>query len=176
VNGNRSRAAPEGDGGPRDLTLFYFPYAGLETSQRALLRLVALYFDRLYLLDPEKATGGTVGAGEIAAEARALEAEDVGLLERFAPEDVISIYADAIAQAIQEDMSDPEFVALCEKKADESGRHMWTIAIAKVPLAIREDPRYQPLDNSMRNFLGKAVPSIAGDARQYNRALRRGIG
>ena len=39
--------------------LFYYPYATLTDSQLPLIKIAALYFDKLVLLDPRDATFGT---------------------------------------------------------------------------------------------------------------------
>jgi len=48
--------------------LFYFPYASLTNSQLPLLRVAALYFDKLIILDPVGASWATVGANHIARD------------------------------------------------------------------------------------------------------------
>jgi hypothetical protein len=47
-----------------DHNIFYYPYASFTNAQAPLLKIAALYFDHLHLLDPEKASGGTIGVGE----------------------------------------------------------------------------------------------------------------
>ena len=143
--------------------LFYYPYASLGRQQQLLLRATALYFDRLYLLDPAKASFGSVGPGNLDADVRLLERE--GLLERVAPENVLHQHEAAIAAAIRDDLSDPGFRQLCAEK----GNSRWTLALAKVPQAIRGDPRYQPIDESMRHIL-------AGYAEGYAEYRETGTG
>lgn len=143
-------------------TLFYYPYASFRDEQRLLLRTAALFFDRLFLLDPEKATGGTVGVGPAADDARLLDQH--GILERVTPEEVIRDHGVAIAAAIRQDFEDAHFLELCE----QSGRHdTWTIALAKVPAEIRNDPKFQPLDRAMQRFLGEVTSEIAAGVMPY---------
>ena len=41
--------------------IFYYPYASFKEGQMPLLKAAALYFDKLYILDPRKASSGTTG-------------------------------------------------------------------------------------------------------------------
>jgi len=34
--------------------LFYYPYASFTNAQAPLLKVAAIYFDKIYILDPEK--------------------------------------------------------------------------------------------------------------------------
>jgi hypothetical protein len=92
--------------------LFYYPYASFTNAQVPLLKVVALYFDKLYILDPEKATGGTIGIGDAARDVALLEKE--GILVRLSPEEVLAKYEQEIAAAIRADLQDPEFIELRE--------------------------------------------------------------
>lgn len=128
-------------------SVFYYPYASFGAEQSLLLKAAALYFDKLYILDPLKASWATIGPGERETDLRLLESE--GILQRVAPEDVLLRNDKIIGNAIECDLADPEFLKLCEGKADKR----WTLALAKVPKAIRNDPKYQPLDQAMRNLM-----------------------
>jgi len=44
--------------------LFYYPYASFTNAQVPLLKVAALYFEKLYLLDPAKACWRGVGPAE----------------------------------------------------------------------------------------------------------------
>jgi len=129
--------------------IFYYPYASFTDVHAPLLKAAAIYFDKLYILDPLKATGGTVGIGNIEHDVALLE--QAGILERVAPEEVLRDNASALARAIAADWNDPEFVTLCRS----SGRaRYWRIALAKVPKEIRIDPGFQLFDQSMQWLLG----------------------
>ena len=78
-------------------TLFYYPYGLFYNAQAPLLKAAALYFDKLYILDPEKASGGGIGAIEGAEDVKLLE--QCGILERVAPEEVLHNYEDVIVMA-----------------------------------------------------------------------------
>jgi len=140
--------------------MFYYPYATLGQEQSLLLKAAALYFDKLFILDPLKASWATIGPGEQEADLRLLES--AGILQRIAPEEVLHHNEKAIAAAIQHDLADDGFQKLC---ADRAGSR-WTLALAKVPRAIREDPAFKPLDSSMKNvmtnFAGGYVEGPAG--------------
>ena len=62
--------------------VFYYPYASLGADQSLLLKAAALYFDKLYILDPLKASWATIGPGERETDLRLLESE--GILQRIA--------------------------------------------------------------------------------------------
>jgi hypothetical protein len=128
-------------------SIFYYPYASLGGKQSLLLKAAALYFDNLFILDPLKASWDTIGPGDQEGDLRLLESE--GILKRIAPEEVLFSNEKAITEAIQSDLADPEFLKIC---APMEGKR-WTLALAKVPKAIRTDPAYQPLDQSMRNIM-----------------------
>src|SRR2546421_332539 len=49
-------------------TLFYYPYASFTNEQLPLLKVAALYFDKLIILDPVGASWATVGADHVARE------------------------------------------------------------------------------------------------------------
>jgi hypothetical protein len=51
-------------------TVFYYPYGSFQDRQTPLLKAAALYLDKLYILDPEKASSGTIGAVEVADDVR----------------------------------------------------------------------------------------------------------
>ena len=42
-------------------SIFYYPYASFTGDQSPLLKVAAIYFDKLYILNPEKASSGTTG-------------------------------------------------------------------------------------------------------------------
>ena len=128
-------------------SVFYYPYASLGTEQSLLLKAAALYFDKLFILDPLKASWAMIGPGERESDLQLLESE--GILQRVAPEDVLLRNDKTIADAIERDLADPEFMNLC---AGKEGKR-WTLALAKVPLAIRNDPKYHPLDQAMRTMM-----------------------
>jgi hypothetical protein len=49
-----------------DHNLFYYPYASFTNAQLPLLKVAALYFDKLVILDPVGASWDTVGADHLA--------------------------------------------------------------------------------------------------------------
>jgi hypothetical protein len=46
--------------------LFSYPYVSFTDAQHPLLKVTALWFDKLVILDPDGASGATVGAELIA--------------------------------------------------------------------------------------------------------------
>ena len=49
--------------------LFYYPYASFTNAQCPMLKVAALYFDKLVILDPVGASWATIGADHYALEA-----------------------------------------------------------------------------------------------------------
>jgi hypothetical protein len=149
-----------------------------------LLKASALYFDKLYILDLVKSNiqagkldlakekrGGVLDrirnniiksikrqsewedfsgdqASELIDGTRILEKE--GILKRLEPEEILHKYEREIEEAIRSDLKDPDFVAECKS----SGVQRWTLALAKVPGDISNDPNFQPIDNSMSALMG----------------------
>ena len=148
-------------------SIFYYPYASFMSDQSPLLKVAAIYFDKLYILDPEKSTSGIIGIEEpeVAKDVALLEHKDVEILERIAPEEVVEKYEPAIAKAVRDDLRDKEFVEHCAT----SDKDHWTIALAKIPKDIREDPKFQPKDKAMQRLMGE-VPrdAVDGASRFYD--------
>jgi hypothetical protein len=103
-------------------SIFYYPYASFTDQQSSLLKVAALYFDKLYILDPEKATGGTISIEDpdIAKDIALLE--NMKILERVKPEDVVEKYGSAIANAVRDDMQDKAFLNHCLTSEHQSWR------------------------------------------------------
>ena len=141
-------------------SIFYYPYATFMDDQSPLLKVAAIYFDKLYIMDPEKSSSGIIGLQDpqAAKDVALLESKDVGILERVAPEDVVEKYETAIAKAVRDDLQDKEFLDHCAT----SEKSYWTIALAKIPKAIREDPKLKPKDTAMQRLMGE-VPRGAVD-------------
>jgi hypothetical protein len=136
-----------------DYTLFYYPYASFTDAQLPLLKVAALYFDKLVLLDPVGASWDTVGADYQAREA-VRQLKDAGILEIVTPATVLAKYEDQIAAAVRQDMGDPEFLELCENQSRASGKQRWTLSLAKVPQDLQTD-------QTMRHLMGDFARDVA---------------
>lgn len=145
-------------------SIFYYPYASFTGDQSPLLKVAAIYFDKLYILDPEKSSSGMIGIQdpEVAKDVALLEHKSVQIVERVAPEDVVEQYESAIAKAVRDDMQDREFIQHCATSAKD----YWTIALAKIPKDIRDDPKFQPKDKAMQRLMGE-VPREAADSARH---------
>lgn len=66
-------------------------------------------------------------------------------------------------------MEDPEFLNLCERSG-RAGR--WTLALAKVPKDIREDPAFHPLDRSMQDLMGDVARAASPGIHRYVEGYR----
>jgi len=149
--------------------IFYYPYATLGRNQLAMLKAIALYFDKLYILDPLKSSWAGIGSGPYEEDIKLLESE--GILERVAPEQVMHKYEQTIAKAIHDDLNDAEYRGLC----DQESTGTWTLALAKLPEAIRDDPKYQSIDQSMRSTLSDAGHYYEGSVYDEYRETSSGV-
>jgi len=52
--------------------LFFYPYASFTNAQLPLLKVAALWFDKLVILDPVGASWDTVGADHLARDAASI--------------------------------------------------------------------------------------------------------
>jgi hypothetical protein len=142
-----------------DHNLFYYPYASFTNAQLPLLKVAALYFDKLVILDPVGASWDTVGADDVARDA-VRQLKDAGILEIVTPATVLAKYEAPIADAIRRDMSDREFLDLCEAQSRASGKQRWTLSLAKVPQDVQTD-------QTMRYLMGDFAREVARDSAQY---------
>jgi hypothetical protein len=106
--------------------LFYYPYASFTNEQIPLLKVAALYFDKLSILDPVGASWTAVGADHIARDAITL-LRSAGILEVVTPADVLAKYAGPLTEAIGRDMADREFLELCDAQVKATGKQRWTL-------------------------------------------------
>jgi hypothetical protein len=144
--------------------IFYYPYASFKEEQTPLLKVAAIYFDKLYILDPEKSSSGMIGIQDpkVAKDVALLEHKSVKIVERVAPEDIVEKYEKAIAKAVRDDMQDKEFIQHCAT----SNKDYWTIALAKIPKGIRNDKKYKPKDKAMQRLMGKVPREAADNAKR----------
>src|SRR6266852_515994 len=98
-------------------SIFYYPYADFRNAQLPLLKVAALYFDKLYLLDPFTAiSGGEEFArgsdrDEIARNVDLLKERKI--LKEIHPDEVLGTYNSQIAAAIHDDLQDLDYLKLC---------------------------------------------------------------
>lgn len=143
----------------REHNLFYYPYASFTNAQLPLLKVAALYFDKLFIVDPVGASWATIGADHHAREAVRL-LKDAGILQTVTPADVLAQYTGPISDAIRRDMHDREFLDLCEGQSRASGKQRWTLSLAKVPHDLQTD-------QTMRHLMGDFARQASKDAGQY---------
>ncbi len=139
--------------------LFYYPYASFTNAQLPLLKVAALYFDKLVILDPVGASWDTVGADYIARDA-VCQLKDAGILEIVTPATVLAKYEAPIADAIRRDMGDREFLDLCDAQTQTASKQRWTLSLAKVPQDVQTD-------QMMRHLMGDFAREVARDSGQY---------
>jgi hypothetical protein len=142
-----------------DHNLFYYPYASFTNTQLPLLKVAALWFDKLVILDPLGASWDTIGADHIARDA-ARQLKDAGILEIVTPATVLAKYERPIAEAIRRDMADREFLDLCDAQSQTAGKQRWTLSLAKVPQDLQTD-------QTMRHLMGDFAREVSRDSGQY---------
>ena len=142
-----------------DHNLFYFPYASFANSQLSLLKVAALYFDKLVMLDPVGASWDGVGTDHATRDA-VVQLKQAGILELVTPAMTLARYSDQICAAVRRDMQDQEFLALCEAQSQYTGKRTWRLSLAKVPQDLLAD-------DFMRNLMGDFARELSGTAGHY---------
>ncbi|SRR6266567_13809 len=133
--------------------IFYYPYASFTNTDLPLLKAAALYFDKLYILDPVGASWGPIGADLPTREAvKLLSAK--GILETITPSKVLESYEEPLVKAIRSDLQDRDFLNYW---SSHGAGEWWTLALAKVPTELQQD-------RTMQRLLGE-------DARQIVREV-----
>lgn len=150
--------------------LFYYPYASLTNDQLPLLKVAALYFDKLVILDPVDASWSMVGADHVARGAIAL-LKDAGMLEVVMPADVLAKYAGPLTEAVRRDMADREFLDLCDAHTVATGKQRWTLALAKVPQDMHVDQAMRYLMGDFARDVAKKAAYAANDYVEHIEAL-----
>jgi hypothetical protein len=139
--------------------LFYYPYASLTNSQLPLLKVAALYFDKLFILDPVGASWASIGADNHTQAALNL-LKTAGILQIVTPADVLAKYAGQITAAIRRDIHTREFLNLCEAR----GAGRWTLSLAKVPQDLQTD---QSIRDLMGDFARRMAKEAAAEIEDY---------
>jgi hypothetical protein len=124
--------------------LFKYPYASFTNTQLPLMKVAALWFDKLVILDPVGASWDIIGADHIARDA-VRQLKDAGILEIVTPATVLAKYKRPIADAIRRDMADREFPGGCDAQSRASGKQRWTLSLAIVRLDVGEQSEFRHL-------------------------------
>jgi hypothetical protein len=146
-------------------SIFYYPYADFRNEQLPLLKVAALYFDKLYLLDPFTAiSGGEEFARDsdrdtIARNVNLLKQEKIletipKILEPISPAKILDTYNDQIAEAIRDDLRDQDYLRLCGTSRQHS---TWMLSLAKLPKVKTSEKSMQTLMGTLPNSL---IPSL----------------
>jgi hypothetical protein len=117
-----------------------------------LLRATAIYFDQLVMRDSVDAGVIQYGPDPLLDHTDDIKAlKSANMLEVLAPQNVIKDYGEPLAEAIESDISDAEFKAICDKY-DPNGKGIWRIWTAKIPNTPKMDETVQKfaMDNADR--------------------------
>ena len=167
-------------------SVFYYPYATLGKQQKPLLNAAALYFDKIYILDPDKANWDGIGLSPLDEELKLLQ--EANILERITPEEILVKYEASITNSIEADLRNQEFLDICK---NYTHKRYWTLALSKIPENLQQD---QTVQNFMRTSANRYVekevydeyrlgyeyryadfPLEVGEAIMINHALHGGL-
>lgn len=139
--------------------LYYYPYASFTNQQLPLLKVAAIWFDELVILDPIGASLHTIGVDPSVSDAVKLLQQE-GILKIVDPASVLQTFEGQMAAAIRADLADPAFLQLCQAHAQATGHERWTLSLAKVP-------KHLQADQALRHLLGDFARSVAGESSRY---------
>lgn len=139
--------------------LYYYPYASFTNQQLPLLKVAAVWFDELVILDPIGASLHTIGVDPSVSQAVKLLHQE-GILKIVDPASVLQTFEGPMAAAIRTDLADPAFLQLCQAHAETTGHQRWTLSLAKVPRDLQAD-------QALRHLLDDFACSAAGEASHY---------
>lgn len=100
--------------------LYDYPYASFTDQQLPLLKVAAVWFDELVVLDPLGANLNTIGVEPRVSQALQLLQRE-GILKVLDPASVLQTYEGPMAAAIRADLADPAFLQLCQSHAKAAG-------------------------------------------------------
>ena len=152
--------------------LFYYPYASFTNAQLPLLKVAALWFDKLVILDPVGASWDTVGADSVARDA-VRQLRDAGILEIVSPATVLAKYKAPITEAILRDMGDRDFLDLCDAQSQATGRQRWTLSLAKMPQDLEADHTMRQLLGDFAREMARKTAEVESDRLGHVRGLSR---
>ena len=153
-------------------SIFYYPYADLKNEQLPLLKVAALYFDKLYILNPHQASYAPNSVtleidGTVENDLRLLDGREdpsIRILEYISPAEVLGKYEQEIAKAVRADMEDEAFQSLCRV----SGQAVrWELALEKVPKELQQDQAMLQQDQAMQRLMGELPRAVADPQTWY---------
>jgi hypothetical protein len=143
-------------------SIFYYPYADFKNEQLPLLKVAALYFDKLYILDPHKASYAPNSVtleidGTVENNLRLLADPSISILKYISPAEVLGKYEQEIAKAVRADMEDEAFQSLC-RASWQAAR--WELALEKVTKELQQDM-------AMQRLMGELPRAVADPQTWY---------
>ncbi len=108
----------------------YYPYATITSAET--LKKSLLYFDNIYIIDPEKASAHTKSKSTHTIEIQ--ELIQTKIVKPISPLKLITKYDSVISESVIADLNDQNFIKFCQSTGVDS----WTISTAKVPSAIQD--------------------------------------
>ena len=165
-------------------SIFYYPYAFFSDNHVPFLKASALYFDKLYILDPVKSNiqagrldltkekkGGVLdqiknniikstkrssGSENFSGDEASELIDGIRMLERKGI--LKRIRPEEVLHEYEKEIEDAIRSDLMDPdfvtECRSSGVKRWTLALAKVPPNLRNDEKYKPIEESMRSLMG----------------------
>jgi hypothetical protein len=127
-----------------------------------LLKVAAVLFDKLVILDPLGTSLHSTAVDPGVSQALQLLQRE-GILKIVDPAGVLQTFDGPMAAVIRADLADPAFLQLCQAHAEATGRHRCTLSLAKVPQDLQAD-------QALRHLLGDFARSLAGESSRYAEA------
>ncbi len=142
-----------------DHGLVCYPYASFANAQLSLLKVAALYFDKLVPPDPVGTSWGTIGADQAARDALRL-LKEARIPEIVTPAAALATSEVPIANDIGRDMGDPEFLGRCDAQRRATGKQRWMLSLAKVP-------QDRQTEQTRRRLTGDFTRDVTREPGQY---------
>jgi hypothetical protein len=137
--------------------IFYYPYASIEDV--GMLKRALLYFDKIVLLDPSRATTEDLTLKPSTEWDCAVGKLGSAIIERIEPHENIGDDYKVIADNVQQDLDSEEFWDLCGPYCTSQ----WLIASSKIPDDFERDTRLRQLLIGLPNYVQSAphaMPAI----------------
>jgi len=132
----------------------YYPYTTVQSIDN--LMAMVLYFDTIYIINPEKAA---IGDRLIRQEISVLEREKI--IRYISPAELLEEYDNLMTQSVINDLGNSDFLNLCHNKALPK---VWKIYTEKIPNALA--------DSTFRKYLVN-VPALY-ESQRFGHSLREG--
>jgi len=150
----------------------YYPYTSVLSLEG--LKAMALYFEKIYIINPFHAR---IGDSNRPNNAEMSILEDRGVVKYIPPAELLYTYESTIAEAIKEDLADPRFRSICRSAESK----YWVIYESKIPRKLRSTMEKQsmkihkefhlPKKTELHGERSMLLPIDLGESIMINHAL-----